>query len=128
MSRGPRHAYPAAFEPCVAPRRQQYIDASAVHEGHAVEVEGKPCPVSAQRAQQLFSQLRGGRDVDLPADPDDERGCGQDVHPQVGGLRGRPGGRHRQRWLRCVLSDGSHFVAHVPHGSNYRSYSNRASS
>jgi hypothetical protein len=45
MSRGPRHAYPAAFEPCVAPRRQQYIDASAVHEGHAVEVEGKPCPV-----------------------------------------------------------------------------------
>src|SRR5262249_49680671 len=75
--RGARHAYPAALEPCAAARRQQGVDADAIHEGHAAEVKGEPCPGSSHHAEQLLRQLRAGRDVDPSADPDDERGRGQ---------------------------------------------------
>ena len=83
LRRSPDDPNRTLFQPGTATGRQQHVESRAVHEPHAREVESEPRAATAYHPQQLIPQLRGGLDIDLPADLDDHRGTGADGHVQV---------------------------------------------
>jgi hypothetical protein len=63
--------------PGPATGREQHVDARAVHEGHAREVQGQLRTVPAYHPEEFVSQSRSGEDIDLAADLDDQRQVGE---------------------------------------------------
>ena len=103
MCRSPP-SFPAPLE-----RAHQHAEGGGVEEGHPQQVEDDGRLALGDDTVQALAQLRGGRDVDLPADGDHRRRC---VRPflylelLIHSTLLRPSGCSRARPGICAMAIG----------------------